>query len=472
MRLLKYQSLIALGISTVIFSGCASNGGGFLNLGVADALRKSRGSVFKKRLTYSTTPIGNTGLSLPTFGTKPALASGPVGNDRYAVQQSAPLMTQGTPAPHSTDCGCCCSEGTAVGNKQFCSPQQQYVVDQGLGNETIQQPPTEVVTAPREVVTAPREVVTPPVETVAVPPEVVTPPAETVAPKIDSAAEVQPVTNQLPKANPLPTSKGNSTIETNRDNNFDTFDTEGTLEPLGQIEEVKDDVYEFGNQEKTVEDQYGKDQSIFEEAELTKRSQIDFDTEESSPKTDRVDTEQKPKMLTLHARPAQSHNVYKQVANKEKAIETVQATHKSYYRQQNALRQQPAKLSEHGYRQARNTTEEIEFKPLPPVLETLPIEPLTPKTKLVPLKKSNINQDTQSDEIKNRSTRTAEATSIQSVKTTPRVPILRATTVSSTSILSLKNLANVIEDTQTQKSFYETNSHTAQGTTSSPVEQR
>ena len=453
MRLLKYQSLIALGISTVIFSGCASNGGGFLNLGVADALRKSRGSVFKKRLTYSTTPIGNTGLSLPTFGTKPALASGPVEIGSYTVQQSVPAATHVAPAtPASAGCGCGCSScgDNVVSTEQFYMPQpQQYVVTEGSSNEVIQQPQAEIITPPTE-------------------------PVSNALPEANALPESNALTesNALPESNPLPSNNSGSGTKLNKSNNFDAFDTEGTLEPLGQIEEDKDDVYEFENQEEIADGQSSQDQSIFEEAELTKRSQIKFDSATNSPQSDRVDSEQKPKMLTLHARPAQSHNVYKQVASKQKTLETVQASHKPYYRQQNALRQQPAKLSEHGYRQARNTTEEIEFKPLPPVLETLPIEPLTPKTKLVPLKKSNINQDTQSDEIKNKNTRTAEATSIQSVKTTPRVPILRATTVSSASILSLKNLANVIDDTRTQKSFYETNSHTAQGTTSSPVEQR
>ena len=425
---LKYQSLIAFGISTIIFSGCTSSGGGFLNLGVADALRKSKASIFKKKIAYSTTPIGNTGLSLPTFGTQPATVTGPVEIDSYTVQQSVPSTSQMTPAAPTAGCGC--GEDTVVSTEQFYMPRQQYVVQPSESSQAPQQPPSEIIS--------------PPIETIpSSPPEV----------------------KQLPKVNPLPSVSDDSSVEPS-DNHFEKFDTEGTLEPLGQNDEVDDD-FELDNQEEIAEDQRDKDQSIFEEAELTKRSQIRFDSTAGSTRTDSLAQSRKPKMLTLHARPAQSHNVFNQAANKAKPLETVQASHKPYYRQQNALRQQPTKLSDRGYRQAKNTTSEIEFKPLPPVSETPEVEVLAPKTKLVPLQELNINQGTKNDEIQNSNTRTADATRNDTVKVAPRVPLLRATTVSSASILSLKNLANVIDDKQSQEIFYEANRHTARETTSS-----
>ncbi len=428
---LKYQSLIALGISTIIFSGCTSSGGGFLNLGVADALRKSRAGIFKNRLTYSKTPIGNTGLSLPTFGTQPTAASGPVEIGSFPVQQSVPTMAEVAPAPHAAGCGCGggCGEDTVVSTEQFYMPQQQYVVEQEVSSEVTQQPQTEVITPP--IATVPNSL---------------------------------PEANDLPQANQLPSSSSDSKVEANN-NNFDKLDTEGTLEPLGQIE--KDDDFELDTQEEIADGQRDKDQSIFEQAELSKQSQIKFDSATGSSRTDKVAEIQKPAMLTLHARPAQSHNVFNQATSSRKAVETVQASHKPYYRQLNALRQQPSKLNDRGYRQARNTTNEIEFKPLPPVSETPQVEVLAPKTNLVPLQESNRNQGTQNDNIQNSNTRTAQAPRNETAKVTPRVPILRATTVSSASILSLKNLANVIDDKQSQKKFYEANHHTAQGTTSS-----
>ncbi len=432
---LKYQSLIAFGISTIIFSGCTSSGGGFLNLGVADALRKSKVCLLKKKLTYSKTPVGNTGISLPTFGAQPTGSSGAVPIDSYSVQQTAPATPQVAPAPTTGSCGCGSPENTAVSTGQFYMPQQQYVVEPMVSNPIVQQPPAEVVASPIETVPSS-------------------------APKI----------NELPTINQLPSGSETPSIEPKETDHFEKFDTEGTLEPLGQNEEADD--FELDTQEEIADGQRDDTQSIFEEAELTKRSQIRFDSTTGLSRTERVAEPQKPKMLTLHARPAQSHNVFNQSNQTSKMVETVQASHKPYYRQLNALRQQPAKLNDRGYRQARNTTGAIEFKPLPPVSETPAAEVLAPKTKLAPLQESTIKRGTPSDDVQNGSTRTANAKQHETAQVTPRIPILRATTVSSASILSLKNLANVIDDkqTQTQERFFEANRHTAQGTASSSVD--
>ncbi len=432
---LKLQSVIALGISTVIFSGCTSSGGGFLNLGIGDALRKSNICAFKNKIKYTKTPIGNTGLSLPTFGNSPVVASAPIQVDSYVTQQPDPMITQNTMSSPASDCGCNSDAGTIVSTERFFMPQPNQV-----GSASTEQPSSEIIVPP--VVTAPAMMALP---------------------------TKAPTAKELPKVNPLPMEDSSLEIGPEKTNNFDNLDTEGTLEPLGQLE--TEDVYEFDSPEEIADERHGMDQSIFEEAELTKRTKFRFDSERNSTQASPAAADQKSKMLTLHARPAQSHNVFKQGAMKPTTQKTVQASHKPYYRQQNALRQQPAPLDDRSYRQARNTQQQIKFKPLPPVSQTAPAQVLTPKTKLVPLPKSKTNLDIKSDAT-NNSTRTAESTNNQTVNAAPRIPILRATTVSSASILSLKNLANVIDEKRAQKDFYETNRHTAQDTTAPSVEQR
>jgi len=421
---LKYQSLIALGISAVIFSGCTTSSGGFLNLGITDALRKSRACIFKQKLGYSKTSLGTSGLSLPTFGSKPTLASGPVIVDSYTIPQEIPTASQGIPG----DCNCNAGQNSVLSTQEYYMPHREYV------NEAVESYPSEIIS----------------------------PPIDTVPGQLLEDAE-------LPQVNPLPL---HDSVPA-KGNNYDDLDTEGTFEPLGlnEDDDARDDD-EAASQEKIVDGQSDNDQSIFESAALEKRSKIKFDTVTAHSQKRGRASEQNSTMLTLHARPAQSHNVFDQEASKRKSIETMQASHKRNFRQQNALRQLPNKLQGRGYRQARNTSDEINFKPLPPVSQSTPVPVLLPKTKQAPLLKTDINRDTSSEKIQNGKTRTADAASNQTVKADQRVPLLRATTVSTASILSLKNLANVIkdDDAQKQRNFYETNRHTAQGKTSTSVD--
>ena len=427
---LKYQSLIALGISTIIFGGCTSSGG-FLNLGVADAFRKSQANIFKKRLTYSKTPIGNTGLSLPTFGAQSALDSGVAEFGGYPTQHNVPSAAQVAPATPTESVGCGCGDDTVLSNEQFHSPQQHFA-EHNVSNAVT----TEVITPP-----------------------------------IDTVSNSLPQANDLPEVNPLPSGNSNSETKANGNNNFEELDTEGTLEPLGLNKEDVEEKFEVNNQEEIADDQSDKDQSIFEQAELSKRPQMKLDLPTGSSPNGGATKLDKPRMLTLHARPAQSHNVFDRSAKTKKMLNTVHASHKPYYRQQNALRQKPTKLNDRGYRQARNTSDEIQFKPLPPVSETPPAEVLTPTTKMAPLQESEINFGKQNKNTREGKTRTASAPGQdKTVKMTPRMPILRATTVSTASISSLKNLANVIDDQQNQKRFYEANRRTAQGKTSTSID--
>ena len=136
----------------------------------------------------------------------------------------------------------------------------------------------------------------------------------------------------------------------------------------------------------------------------------------------------------------------------------MQASHKRNYRQQNDLRPNIAELKDRGYRQAMNTDQEIEFKPLPPVKENSTVPATTAAPKLAPLQ--NPNEETKDDQ--QDQTRTAAAA--------PRVPILRATTTSSASISLLRNIENVLQRSQGSEQQYYDNRHIANGSTSSSVE--
>jgi len=175
-------------------------------------------------------------------------------------------------------------------------------------------------------------------------------------------------------------------------------------------------------------------------------------------------------MVVLRARPAQSHQVFDRVARQKKTLETAQASHKRNYRELNALRERRTNFGEQSYRQAKNTGDTdgaVEFKSLPPVIETTPAPVFQPKTNLVPLPKAN--REGQNDDNQEGRTRTADATNGHSAANMPRLPILRATTASSSSILSLKNLANVIEDDRQYHRQYNADHPTAHGSASTSV---
>ena len=404
---LKYHSLIALGISSIILNGCTTGSGGFLNLGVVDALRKSKACIFKQKLNYSTTPIGNSKFALPTFGTTPTHSSGPVAIDSYTVPQAA------SAAPTS-DCGC--NAGATVVNSSQYSDEYYMPIRSELSTSEIVEPPIDSVPAKL----------------------------------IDDA--------ELPSVNPLPSED----FDSDNDDGFDSLDTEGAFSPLGQTtpDELSTDIVAEENQsddhEQVVDGQNGNDKSIFEAAKIKESDTMKFDDATDPTHAGHSIVEQKPAMLTLHARPAESHNLFDRAAQQKKSLKTMQASHKRNFRQQNSLRKQ-TDFGDRGYRQAMNTDQTIEFKPLPPVKEKTTAPTVSPKTDLVPLP------------TKSGKTRKTETTQNRTAKASPRIPILRATTASSASILSLKNLANVIQDDRGSRQQYDADHRTAKGSTTASV---
>lgn len=415
----KNNSLIALGIgiglSSVILSGCTTGSGGFLNLGIVDALQKSKACVFKQKLGYKK-PIASAGkFSLPSIGARATVTGQPIAVDGYTVQ------SEGSALPIS-DCGC-----------DAATDSQYYMPTRAPRADVLKMSPGELVEPPVNF-SSPRQ--------------------------IDDA--------QLPDINPLPADIATPNLQ----------DTEGTFEPIGkydnepqadpsQVSESQASESEFdesdandklsaalapGHDDIIVNDRtdtteqemadknHDDEESIFEAAKAIKDRKPNFDqmTQQSKP-APRVAENKTPKIVILHARPAQSHNVFTPEQQQQKSLEAMQASHRMNFRRQNSLRD--LQHNDRTYRQAMNTDEVIDFKPLPPVKEELPARSAPVNTQRTPLPPQHDLAPTGNAMNSVMGHRTA-------VNRT-RTPILRATTASSASILSLKNLANVISDQRT-----------------------
>ncbi len=370
---LKYQSLIALGISSAILSGCTV-GSGFLNLGVVDALKESQANIFKQRLAYKKTALGNTGLWRPTFGTHSALEPShrPTATDDFIFSTAAPshVFTEGTSADGEFGCGVC--ECNAHPGTQYYMYQRSYDVMETPSAQIAEPPARTALEIPAKLIKA----------------------------------------SSMPQSNPLP----NDALKLDPARGHDDLDSVESLEPLGQLAPPEDSE----QSDQVLAGQLGREQSIFEPAA---KSMLKSDAATAPAHAGRSVVENKSAILTLHARPAQSHNIFDRAAHQQQSLETMQAGHKRGFRQQNALRKTETSFGDRSHRQAMNNQPSIEFKPLPSVTKTTP----TPAY-----------------------TRIADATDNHTAHASPRIPILRATTVSSGSILSLKNFASGIVGNQSR----------------------
>lgn len=413
----KNNSLIVLGIgiglSSFILSGCTTGSGGFLNLGIVDALQKSKACVFKEKLGYKK-PLASAGkFSLPSIGNRPSTAGQPVAVQNYSVQ------TQGDPFPTS-DCGCAASED-----------EQYYMPTRAPHTDVLKMSPGELVEPPINFVPSRQ---------------------------IDDA--------QLPDINPLPAEITTPDL----DGSLNDADTEGTFEPISKSDDLafpqddqpsaalapaennlpQDDRSDL-NQPEVVDQNRDSQQSIFEAAKTMQHRHPNFDsmTQKATPAPP-VAEPKAPKIVVLHARPAQSHNVFTRQQQEQKSLEAMQASHRMSFRRQNSLRNH--QYNDGAYRQAMNTDEVIDFKPLPPIKEELPVRSTpTPTPTLTPTPTQSAPLPLQNEFVPTANS-SGSVMGHRTASRPNRTPILRATTASSASILSLKNLANVISDQRTAES--------------------
>jgi hypothetical protein len=406
---------IGIGLSSIIFTGCCTSSCGFLNLGVADALRKSKACVLKQKLAYANPLIAKGKFALPTLATRT-----PAPTQSGTIEHNQFLHSNAEVA--NSDCGCHGSAPTS--HPQYYTPSRSDIVNLS---------PSGV--SPNDL--PPSEIVEPPV-------------GATPLKNIEDA--------ELPNVNPLPGDDVAPMLK-----GPGSKSTEGTLEPIGRAQPLKPKhnvenktAPQTGLQSqaeisakplpfimerhenvppvtlkaspKVADTHPAAEESIFEAAksEEASKPRLDEATQDQKAKK-QADGSEKAKMITLHARPAQSHHLFTRDQQQQRTLELMQASHRNNFRRQNSLRK--PKFSDMQYRQAMNTDEIIDFKPLPPVKDILPLPKTTPRTLPLPMQSN---------------TPAASEAKSQNTPAYKRRPILRATTTSSASILSLKNLANVI----------------------------
>ena len=349
-----------------MLSGCTAGGKPNLGLGIYDAFHKSKACLFKKKLGYET----------------PAVTQNPFGfaNQNVHVQNSV-LPTEGSyPAisEHASSCGCGCS-GTPISAPVSTVPSQEFYMPVAPNALNLQSSDNEgglvVVDSTDE------------------------PAGSDVSPQALPLENELPAENPLPAANPLPGFQPNSDTS----NEIDLDKEEGLIETLDSAStEVPEATPE--KDENSILDTAGLfPESMFEGRVPTRVGKSVFDPE--------------PKMVTLTARPAESHQVFNAADRLAKSAETAtaQASHKRSYRQQNALRQK-RDLVAPTFDRTAEAPAPVKFKPLP----TLPAKNSDDSQKQPEPQPSKIE--------------------------TARLPILRATTTSSASISALRNFTNVREN--------------------------
>lgn len=166
--------------------------------------------------------------------------------------------------------------------------------------------------------------------------------------------------------------------------------------------------------------------------------------------------EQRSKMLTLTARPVQSHHSSHSQLQRNK-VEMQQVTHKRHFRQQNALRP----LHRERYEHTAEAPGPVKFKQLPTISKESP----TGKTSDVNTGAPALNRSS-SSEVMERSSpkmqrlpssveKLESETEKDSVIKIARLPILRAESTSSAAIGSLRNFTNVRDlDPGFDKGYY------------------
>ena len=347
-----------------MLSGCTAGGKPNLGLGIYDAFHKSKACLFKKKLGYET----------------PAVTQNPFGFANNNVNEHSPVLpTEGSYPAYSepvSDCGCGCN-GTPISAPVSTVPSQEFYMPvapnalnlQGSNNE---EGPVVLNSSDASL-------------------------DSVVSPQALPLENELPAENPLPAANPLPGFQPNSDTS----NEIDLDEEEGLIETLDSASNRAPDVTPKKDENSILDTAAKAHEQMFESLVPTRVGKSVFDPE--------------PKMVTLTARPAESHQVFDAADRLAKSVKTAQVSHKRSYRQQNALRQKRDMVAPTFDRTAEAPAP-VKFKPLP----------------TLPAKNSNDSQkqpEPQPSKIE-----------------TARLPILRATTTSSASISALRNFTNVREN--------------------------
>ena len=171
--------------------------------------------------------------------------------------------------------------------------------------------------------------------------------------------------------------------------------------------------------------------------------------------------EQRSKMLTLHARPVQSHRD-SSVQSEQKTVEMQQVTHKRHFRQQNSLRplHQDRNVGSKPLERTAEIPAPVKFKPLPVLSKESPTGKTSDANTGAPsLNSGPISETLEQSTKMQRLTSPVEVIESETEKESgikiARLPLLKAESTSSAAIGSLRNFTNVRDlDPGFDKDYY------------------
>jgi hypothetical protein len=378
----KYK-WFTLGLTGIVISGCSVGNKPNLNLGIADAFRKSRNCLLKKKMSYRAPSAGS------NFGYAPSVASNVNVTDSAVDAISS----------ESFGCGCGCDNAVSEPISEFYMPIAQEVVDAPLEQNSGESTP--------------------------------------------SMLPIEAAQDNFELENPLPADIGSPNTPSL---NLEPAEEEGIIETLDSAAiDLEDKAEDFKDTPKKVET------SILDTALKPLKPKTPTSAGESV-------VEQRSKMLTLTARPAQSHQSAESLGRQSNKVEMQQVTHKRHFREQNALRPLHQRFRGEPIEHTAEAPGPLKFKPLP----VMPKEAVKTENKDNNTGAPSLNQS--SSKVQNHSykmrplpspTQKLEpATQKDSLKTA-RLPILKAESTSSAAISSLRNFTNVRDlDPGFDKGYY------------------
>ena len=414
----KYKWL-SLGLASIFVSGCAVGGKPNLNLGIADAFRKTKAHLLKKKLSYEA-PIANT-----NFGyAHPVDTVAPTCQDCASTVSDVTILTESAlPAP--SDCGC--NGDSSVYYPPVTEFYMPVAPTQELAEPTAQPSSSNLL----PVTALPFEASDDSLELENPLPAPVEAPATLTAPAIDPTEE-------------------EGIIKTLDSASIDHDEVEETMDEINEDLEIlpkKDETSILDTAAKPLE------------AKTLEANTLEAKTPTSAGQSV---VEKRTKMLTLRARPVQSHQPFDTRTRQKKKVEMQQVTHKRHFREQNSLRplHQNQKVGSNPLERTAEIPAPVKFKPLPVLSKESPTGKTSDANTGAPsLNSGPISETLEQSTKMQRLTSPVEViepeTEKESVIKIARLPILKAESTSSAAIGSLRNFTNVRDhDPGFDKDYY------------------
>ena len=129
----KYKWLTTLGLASIVVSGCHVGSKPNLNLGIADAFRKSRNCLAKKKLGYRAPATGtNFGYAPPVNNAVPTSSY----QDFSPAPSEVTVMSE-SPSTAASDCGCNNGAYVPPVTQFYMPPAQEVVVESPTVTESV-----------------------------------------------------------------------------------------------------------------------------------------------------------------------------------------------------------------------------------------------------------------------------------------------------------------------------------------------